>query len=221
MPFYTSQMPAALGGSCRRTFRSGKAVYDRFRKWCRGGVWHLLKDALRAVVRSEEGGHIEPSAAVLDSQTVRSDAQGGVVGYDVGKKSKGRKRFIVVDTFGMLHGVAVAPEDIPERAGARLLLEALLPQVGSLEKLWVDGGYNGSEFSEWVRTRAPQLEIEIIKRSDDVRGLQVLPERWVLEQTFGWVMRHRRLVRDCERTESSAMGWLIVALVRIMLGRLT
>ncbi len=204
-----------------KSFPPWKTVHDRFRKWCRDGTWHLLNDALRAVVRTEEGRNLEPSAAVLDSQTVRSDAHGGAVGYDAGKKTKGRKRFILVDTLGMLLGVAVAPAHTQERAGARSLLEALLPKVGSLKKLWVDGGYNGPEFAEWVRGRAPRLDVEVIKRSDDVRGFQVLPKRWVVERTFGWVMRHRRLVRDYERTESSAIGWLIVALVRIMLGRLT
>ena len=157
---------------------------------------------------------------MLCSQTVRSDGHGGAVGYDAGKKTKGRKRFILVDTLGMLLGVAIAPADTPERAGARVLLDAVLPQVPSLRRLWVDGGYSGPEFSAWVRERAPRLAVEVVKRADDVQGFHVLPRPWVVERTFGWVVRHRRLVRDYERTESSAGGWQFVALIRIMLGRL-
>jgi transposase len=203
-----------------KSFPPWKTVHDRFRKWCRDGTWQLLNDALRSVVRCEEDRKHAPSAAVLDSQTVRSDGHGGAVGYDAGKKTKGRKRFILVDTLGMLLGVAIAPADTPERAGARVLLETVLPQVASLRTLWVDGGYSGPEFATWVRERAPRLGVEVIKRTDDAQGFQVLPKRWVVERTFGWVMRHRRLVRDYERTESSAGGWLFVALIRIMLGRL-
>lgn len=203
-----------------KNFPSWKTVYGRFRKWCLDGTWALLNDALRAVVRTEEGKEIAPTAAVLDSQTVRSDSHGGQVGYDAGKKTKGRKRFILVDTLGFLLGVAVAPADTPERAGARSLLETVLPQFGSLQKLWVDGGYSGPEFSNWARDLAPQLEVEVIKRSDSVQGFQVLPKRWVVERTFGWLVRHRRLVRDYEKTESSAVGWLFLALIRVMLGRI-
>lgn len=204
-----------------KSFPPWKTIHFRFRKWCVDGTWFLINDALRAVVRIEEGKDSEPTAAILDSQTVRSDGHGGDVGYDAGKKTKGRKRFILVDTIGLILGVAITPADAQERAGARLLLEPLLPELGCLRRLWVDGGYSGPEFSQWVHQEAPQLEVEVIKRSDGSRGFQVLPKRWVVERTFGWLMRHRRLVRDYENTESSAAGWIAVALIRIMLGRLS
>lgn len=204
-----------------KTFPPWQTVYGRFRKWCKDGTWMLVNDALRAVVRTEEGRNVEASAASLDSQTVRSDGHGGAVGYDAGKKTKGRKRFILVDVLGLLLGAEVAAADTPERAGARAMLESTLPSLGSLRKLWVDGGYSGPEFSEWVRNQAPQLEVEVIKRSDELTGFHILPKRWVVERTFGWLMKHRRLVRDYETTESSAVGWIVVALIRIMLGRLT
>ena len=101
------------------------------------------------------------------------------------------------------------------------MLEAVLPQFASLRKLWVNEGYSGPEFSAWVREHAPRVVAEVIKRTDDVHGSHVLPKRWVVERTFGWVMNHRRLMRDYERTESSAGGWLFVALIGIILGRLT
>lgn len=203
-----------------KSFPPWQTVYDRFRKWCRDGTWLLLNEALRAVVRTEEGRHVEPSAAALDSQTVRSDGHGGAVGYDAGKKTKGRKRFILVDVLGLLLGVDVTAADTPERAGARALLQPVLPRFDGLRKMWVDGGYTGTDFSKWVAQQAPQLEIEVIKRSDRVCGFHILPKRWGVERTFGWLMRHRRLVRDYEKTESSAIGWVVVAFIRIMLGRL-
>lgn len=175
---------------------------------------------MRALVRTEDGREPEPSAAVLDSQTVRSEAHGGEVGYDAGKKTKSRKRFIIVDTLGMLLGVVVVPANVPERLGAQGLLEPLMPALGKLRRLWVDGGYSGPDFAEWVRSQSPKLEVEVIKRSDNVKGFKVLPKRWVVERTFGWLVKHRRLVRDYEKTECSAAGWIAIALTRIMIRRL-
>jgi transposase len=117
------------------------------------------------------------------------------VGYDAGKKTKGSKRFIPVDVLGLLLGVDVAAADTPERAGAAALLEPARPWLCTLRKLWVDGGYSGPEFSGWGSQQAPQLEVEVIKRSVNLTGFHVLPKRWVVERTFGWLMKHRRLVQ--------------------------
>jgi putative transposase len=204
-----------------KSFPPWKTVYDRFRKWCRDGTWQLVNHALRALIRIEDGRDLDPSAAVLDSQTVRSDAHGGEVGYDAAKKTKGRKRFIIVDTLGMLLGVLVVPASMPERIGAQGLLEPLLPAFGTLRKLWVDGGYGGPDFAHWVREQSPNLEVEVVKRSDNLKGFKVQPKRWVVERTFGWLVQHRRLVRDYEKTECSAAGWIAIALIRIMLRRLS
>lgn len=203
-----------------RSFPPWKTVYHRFRKWCRDGTWIVVNHAFRALVRTVDGRKPEPSAAVLDSQTVRSDAHGGRVGYDAGKKTKGRKRYIVVDTMGLLLGVLVVPANVPERIGAQELLGPLMPALGGLRKLWVDGGYSGPDFATWVRERSPRLEVEVIKRSDDVVGFKLLPKRWVVERTFGWLVQHRRLVRDYEKTECSAAGWIAIALTRVMIRRL-
>ncbi len=92
-----------------------------------------------------------------------------------------------------------------------------LPPFPWLRKLWVDGGYTGADFAAWVKTQRPKLEVAVIKRSDAVRGFQVLPKRWVVERTFGWLMPHRRLVRDYEETQSSATGFIFLALIRLML----
>ncbi len=202
------------------TFPPWQTVYHHFRSWSRDGTLSALHDRLRALVRATVGKRCRPTAAVLDSQTVRSDPHGGLVGYDAGKKTKGRKRFLLVDTLGLVLGAAVAPASTPERAGAQALLEPLLPYFPWLRTLWVDGGYSGEDFAAWVRRHRPKLAVEVIKRTDDLTGFRVLPKRWVVERTFAWLTQHRRLVRDYERTTTSATAWIYVALIRIMLRRL-
>lgn len=157
---------------------------------------------------------------MLDSQTVRSDAHGGAVGYDAGKQTKGRKRFVRVDPLGLLLGAFIAPADRPERAGAQALLAPRLPGRRRRRRIWGDGGYDGPEFARWVQAQAAKVRVEVVRKCVGQRGFSVLPRRWVVERTWGWLMQHRRLVRDYEKTESSAAGWLVVALIRVMLRRL-
>ena len=109
---------------------------------------------------------------------------------------------------------------IPEREGAQTLLKRVLKGFSWLKLMWVDGGYSGPAFAQWVRGIRPKLKTEVVKRSDDVSGFEVLPRRWVVERTFGWLMRHRRLVRDYETTESSAQAFAYFAMIRIQLRRL-
>ena len=195
-------------------------VYHHFRHGSRAGVLAALHDRLRAFTRASAGQRSRPTAAVLDSQTVRSAPHGGIVGYDAGKKTKGRKRFLLVDTLGLILGVAVRPAHTPERAGAQALLAPLLPYLSWLRKLWVDGGYSGADFADWVREHRPRLAVEVIKRTDDLTGFVVLPQRWIVERTFAWLVQQRRLVRDYERTEASATAWIHIAMIRLMLRRL-
>lgn len=203
-----------------KNFPPWKTVYHIFRQWSRNNTWSALNDALRTRVRALHNKHGNPKAAVLDSQTVKSDCHGGDVGYDAGKKTKGRKRFLLVDTLGMVLGASVQPASTQERAGALALLAIVLPVFTWLRKLWVDGGYAGIDFADATREHRPKIEVEVIKRGDDTSGFKVLPRRWVVERTFAWLMRHRRLVRDYERTDSSAIAWIHVAVIRIMLRRL-
>jgi len=203
-----------------KNFPPWKTVYHHFRAWSRDGTWSALNDRLRARVRATHGKDCRPTAAVLDSQTVRSDPHGGAVGYDAAKKTKGRKRFLLVDTLGLVLGVSVQPASTPERAGALALLAVFLPVFTWLRKLWVDGGYAGSDFAQAAREYRPKLEVEVVKRSDDTSGFIVLPRRWVVERTFAWLMQHRRLVRDYEQTDASATAWIHVAIIRLMLRRL-
>jgi transposase len=203
-----------------KNFPAWQTVYHPFRQWSRNGLPARLNHRLRAKVRQAAGKHSQPTAASLDSQTVRASAHGGAVGYDAAKKTKGRKRFLLVETLGLLLGVTVEPADCPERKGARTLLATVLADYPELLKLWVDGGFNGPEFAAWVQTQHPKLVVEVVKRLADVPGFTLLPKRWVVERTFGWRMHCRRLVRDHEQTTASATAWIYLALIRLMLRRL-
>jgi transposase len=152
------------------------------------------------------GKRSRPIAAILDSQSVKSDPHGGEVGYDAGKRIKGSKRHLLVDTLGLILGIFVTPASTPEGEGGQGLLEHTLGWLAWPRLLWVVGGYTGNAFAEWVKTLRPKLEVEVVKRSDDTSGFKVLPRRWVVE-TFAWLMRHRRLVRDYKTTEISAEAW--------------
>lgn len=126
----------------------------------------------------------------------------------------------MADTLGLVLGVLVTPASTPERDGAQALLGRVLVWFTWLRLMWVDGGYSGEAFAQWVQGIRPKLEVEVVKRSDDVKGFHVLPRRWVVERTFGWLMRQRRLVRDYETTASSAQAWIYIAMIRIQLRRL-
>lgn len=201
-------------------FPPWKTVYHVFRKWTLDHTWEAINDRLRARVRKTEDKRCRPTAAILDSQSVKSDAHGGAVGYDAAKRIKGRKRHVLVDTLGLLLGVLVTPASTTERAGAQALLTRTLGWFTWLRMLWVDGGYSGQAFAQWVKGVRSKLAVEVVKRSDAVRGFKVLPRRWVVERTLGWLMRHRRLVRDYETTESSAEAWVYIAMIRIQIRRL-
>lgn len=203
-----------------KNFPPWKTVCHFFWRWRRGPVLSGLNARLRALVRASEGKRSRPTAAALDSQTVRSAAHGGAVGYDPGKRTKGRKRFLLVDTLGMVLGAAAGPANQPERTGAKALLKPLLERFPWLRRLWVDSGYSGPDFASWVRQQRPQLEVEVIKRAADPKGFHVLPKRWLVERTFAWLVQNRRLVRDYEQSEAGATGFIYLALIRLMLRRL-
>ena len=201
-------------------FPHWKTVYHVFRQWVVNHQWAALNDTLRILVRKSAGKRSRPTAAILDSQSVKSAGHGGPVGYDAGKRIKGRKRHLLVDTLGLVLGVTVTPASTSERDGAKMLLGRVLGWFTWLRILWVDGGYIGEDFANWVKGLRSKLAVEVIKRSDDTTGFKVLPRRWVVERTFGWFMQQRRLVRDYETTTASAEAWIYIAMIRIQLRRL-
>jgi transposase len=203
-----------------KSFPPWKTVHSIFRKWTLNHTWENINARLRALAREQQNKRCRPTAAILDSQSVKSDGHGGTVGYDAGKRIKGRKRHLLVDTLGLVLGVVVTAASVPERQGAQVLLGRVLGWFTWLRRMWVDGGYSGPDFARWVRGLRPKLEVDVVKRSDNTSGFKVLPKRWVVERTFGWLMRHRRLVRDYECQETSAEAWIYIAMIRIQLRRL-
>ena len=203
-----------------KDFGPWRTVYGVFRDWQKAGLWSYLNDRLRAWVRAAAGKDCRPSAAILDSQTVRSSDHGGPRGYDAAKKTKGRKRHLLVDTLGLLLGVKVTPANVPERAGAKLLLAPLLPWLWWLRRLFADGGYCGPEFAQWVREHKRSAVVEIVERLGHRRGFQVLPKRWIVERTLGWLHKRRRLVRDYETKPEHAEAFVYVAMIQVMLRKL-
>jgi len=142
----------------------------------------------------------------------------GVRGYDAGKKVNGRKRHLLVDTLGLVLMVVVHAANIQDRDGARLLLEKARGRFPRLRLIWADGGYTG-KLVDWVKTLCLWV-LEIVKRSDDVKGFQVLPHRWVVERTFGWLGRYRRLSKDYEGLPESSEAMIYIAMIHLMVRRL-
>ena len=202
------------------TFPPSSTVHGFFRAWRLDGTLDSIHARIRAHARGADGRRSRHTAAILDSQTVRSDGRADEAGYDGAKKTKGRKRFLLVDTLGHALAVSVEPADTPERQGAKALLDDVLSQPTWLKRLYVDGGFRGPDFAYHVAALKPGQAVEVVKRSDTTKGFKVVPKRWVVERTFGWLMQHRRLVRDYERRAASVAAWIHVALMRIKLRRL-
>ena len=177
------------------------------------GVLDILNDALVAAARMLTGREATPTAGIIDSQSVKTTESGGPRGYDAGKKTKGRKRHIVTDTDGNLLGLITHAADIQDRDGASVVIAQALENHSSLTHIFADGGYSGDKLRDAMAS-IDGPTIEIVKRPPGVTGFVVIARRWVVERTFAWLGRCRRLAKDWGKTIASADAWTLIAAIR-------
>lgn len=198
-----------------------KTVYGYFRRWRITGQWQQWHSTLRNRLRLKLGRKAQASAAVLDSQSIKTAEGGEARGFDVHKHCSGRKRHILVDTLGLLLQVLVTGANVQDRDGAKDLLGSFylaFLQSFRLKRIWADAGYRG-EFVSWTQ-QAFAWVLEIVSRDQQQTGFSVLPKRWLVERTFAWFMRNRRLARDYERLPETSEAFIYIAMIRLMTRRL-
>ena len=197
-----------------RDFSPRSTVYGYFREWIAAGVWAHVHDVLYRQTRDLEGREESPSAAIIDSQSVKTSANAReMVGFDAGKRVKGRKRHLVTDMLGLMLRVEVHSAGVQDRDGAALVLERITGRFPFIERFFADAGYQGPR----AAGAAPR-PVEIIKRTD--AGFVVQPKRWVIERTFAWACINRRLAKDFERFATTAQALFQIAMIKLMTRRI-
>ena len=202
-----------------KDFPPFSSVQGSFYEWRDSGLWQTISNMLVMEARELEGREANPTAGVIDSQSVKTSESGGIRGFDAGKKIKGRKRHILVDTLGLMVGLVVHAADIQDRDGAPAVLKSILGRWPWLRHVFADGGYAGPKLEGALRKIAA-FTLEIVRRSDAAMGFVVLPRRGVVERTFAWLGRCRRLARDWEKSIASAEAWVFVAHIRLLTRRI-
>jgi putative transposase len=202
-----------------KEFAPFTTVQTYFYRWSRDGTLARINHALVTMAREKAQRTPTPTAGVIDSQSVKTTEAGGPRGFDAGKKIKGRKRHIITDTLGHLVGIDVHPADIQDRDGAQRVIKTIRSTYPFLLHLFADGGYAGPKLKKTL-TKLGKWTIEIVKRSDGVKGFELLPRRWVVERTFAWLGRCRRLAKDFEASTKSAAAWVLLAHIRLLTRRL-
>lgn len=202
-----------------KEFPPWKTVYQIFYRWRLNGIWEQIHEALRERVRRKEGRKPKPSAAIIDSQTVKTTEVGGPKGYDGGKKINGRKRHIVVDTLGLLLAVVVHSADQQDHCGACLVLYCLWEKLKRIKVIFADTAYGRKGLPAFVRSTLGYT-IELVHKAQDALGFEVIRKRWIVERTFAWINRSRRHSKDYERNPETSEALIQIAMIQLMLKRL-
>ncbi len=199
-----------------------QTVYDYFRQWAQSLWWAQIHHILHEMLRYHQGRAPTPTAAIVDSQTVKTGDQAGPRGVDAGKKTNGRKRHVLTDTLGLIILALVTPADVQDQDGAKALLKPVLGVLRRLQIIWADAKYGVHWLLDWIKGQRPygKLHLEVVSKPPGQKGFAVLPKRWIGERTFGWLVKSRRLVRDYEVRTDHSEAFIYIVMIRLMLRRL-